>query len=66
MCGCVTKHDLTGLVEERRRDERLHEQREHCIIRWTDLDAVFVNGGVFRSLEDTSGSGVLNLEAFTR
>lgn len=45
MCGCVTKHDLLGLVMGGCRDESLHEQREHCIIWWMDLDAVLVNEG---------------------
>lgn len=66
MCGCVTKHDLVGLVVGGGRDESLHEQREHRVIRRTDLDAVLGSGGKFRPLEDTSGSGALDLEVFTQ
>lgn len=66
VCGCATKHDLVGLVVGGGRDESLHEQQEHCIIWWTDLDAVFGNGRELGSLEDTSGSGALDLEMFTQ
>lgn len=45
MCGCVTKHDLVGLVVGGGRDESLHERREHCVIWWTDLDAVLGSWG---------------------
>lgn len=48
--SCVTKHDLTGLVEGGRRDESLPEKQGRCIIWWTDLDAVFANGGVISGL----------------
>lgn len=66
MCGCVTKHDLVGLVVGGGRDESLHEQQEHGFVWRTDLDAVLGNGGDVRSLEDTSGSGALDLEAITQ